>query len=116
MFADQIGKTIEVYLDDLLLKGLQDLNHLSHFVEMFNILWAYHMKLNLNKCTFKVFVGKFLEFIINQKGIKANLNKIKVVLEIEALKTLERVQCLTERLDALNQFVFKVIDKCLPFF
>lgn len=54
--------------------------------------------------------------MINQRGIDANLDKIKVVLEMEALKTLEIVQCLTKRMATLNLFVFEVTNKCLLFF
>lgn len=66
MFAQQIGKTIKVYVDDMLVKSLYVEDHLAHLKEMFNVLLTYNMKLNLNKCTFKVFSEKFLRFMVNQ--------------------------------------------------
>ena len=74
------------------------------------------MKLNPSKCAFGVVSGKFLGFMVSQKGIKANPNKIQVNLNMELLKNIKDVQSLTRRVAALNRFVSKAIDKCLPFF
>ena len=74
------------------------------------------MKLNPSKCVFGVVSGKFLGFMVSQKGIKANPNKIQVNLNMELLKNIKDVQSLTRRVAALNRFVSKAIDKCLPFF
>ena len=74
------------------------------------------MKLNPNKCTFGVSLGKFLGFMVSQRGIKANLDKIQVILDMEPPKNIKEVQSLTGRVTALNRFVSKAKDKCLPFF
>lgn len=74
------------------------------------------MKLNPNKCVFKVSSGKFLDFIVNQRGIETNPNKIKVVISMEAPCIVKDIQRLIGRIAALNQFISKVIDQCLPFF
>ena len=71
------------------------------------------MKLNLAKCAFGVSVGKFLGFIVNNQGIEANPNKIKVVLDMSPPSNIKEVQRLTER---ISRFVFKASDKCQPFF
>lgn len=73
------------------------------------------MKLNSSKCTFRVSSSKFLGFMVNQQGIKANPNKIKAVLEMEAPRSIREVQQLARRIATLNYFVSKAIDKCLPF-
>ena len=65
MFAYQIGRNVQVYVDDMLVKSLREDDHLSDLQETFNILWAYNMKLNLNKCVFGVITGKFLRFMIS---------------------------------------------------
>lgn len=65
MFAQKIGKVIKVYIDNMLVKSLHAIVHLTHLVEMFNVLHAYSIKLNLNKCTFGVSLGKFLGFMVN---------------------------------------------------
>ena len=65
MFAYQIGRNVQVYVDDMLVKSLREDDHLSDLQETFNILWAYNMKLNLNKCVFGVIAGKFLRFMVS---------------------------------------------------
>ena len=60
MFACQIGRNVQVYVDDMLVKSLREDNHLSDLQETFDTLQAYNMKLNPNKCVFRVTAGKFL--------------------------------------------------------
>lgn len=55
-------------MDDMLVKSIHAANHLTYLKEIFNILCAYNMKLNPNKCTFGVSIRKFLGFIVNQRG------------------------------------------------
>ena len=74
------------------------------------------MKLNPAKCAFGVSAGKFLGFIVNNRGIKANTNKIKVVHDMPPLSSIKEVQCLTGRIATLSRFVSKASDKCQPFF
>ena len=73
------------------------------------------MKLNLRKFSFGVSSGKFLGFMVSYRGIEANLDKIQAILSMEPLKNI-KVQSLTRRVVALNRFVSKATDKCLPFF
>ena len=76
MFKEHIKKTIEVYIDDMLVKSKVAFDHVSHLADTFNNLRTYHMKLNPLKCTFGMASGKVLEFMVNQQGIKANPEKI----------------------------------------
>ena len=82
MFQKQIGTSMEVYIDNMLLKSTTAELHIDHLAEAFQILKEYNMKLNLAKCAFGVSVGKFLGFIVNNRGIEANPDKIKAVLDI----------------------------------
>ena len=65
---------------------------------------------------FAVALGKFLGFIVSQQGIEANLDKVKVIIEVKSPKTMKEVQSLTGKVAALNKFVSRAIDKCMPFF
>ena len=76
MFKEQIGKTMEVYVDDMLVKSKVASDHVSHLADTFKILRTYHMKLNPLKCAFSVSSEKFLGFMVNQRGIEANPEKI----------------------------------------
>ncbi|XP_022156792.1 uncharacterized protein LOC111023626 [Momordica charantia] len=74
------------------------------------------MKLNPSKCAFGVSSGKFLMFMVHERGIEANPDKIKAVLEMEARRNIKQLQRLNGQLAALNRFVSRSTDKCHPFF
>ena len=116
MFSKQIGRNVEVYVDDMLVKSKEEEDHLDDLRETFNTLRQYNMKLNPSKCAFGVSLGKFLNFMVSQRGIEANPEKVKAILEMSSPKTVKEVQSLTGRVAALNRFISKATDKCLPFF
>ena len=74
------------------------------------------MKLNPSKCVFGVASGKFLGFMVSQKGIEANPKKVQAIINMASPITVKEVQKLTERIAALNRFISRATDKCLPFF
>ena len=116
MFAHQIGRNVQVYVDDMLVKSLRKDDHLDDFRETFDILRLYNMKLNPYKYAFEVTTGKFLGFMVSQRGIEINLEKIWAIMELELPKTIKEVQSLNNKITSLNRFVSKAKDKCLPFF
>lgn len=65
MFVQQISKTMKVYVNDILVKSFYADDHLAHLIEVFNILYTYYMKLNVNMCEFGISSRKFLGFIVN---------------------------------------------------
>ena len=82
MFQKKIGASMEVYIDDMLVKSTTAKLHITHLSEAFQILREYNLKLNPAKCAFGVSAGKFLGFIVNNQGIKASADKIKAVLDM----------------------------------
>ena len=116
MFKKQIGKNVEVYVDDMLVKSREEENHLDDLRKTFNTLKQYNMKLNPSKCAFGVSSGKFLGFIVSQRGIEVNPEKVRAILEMSLPRTTKEVQSLTGRVAALNRFVSKATNKCLSFF
>ena len=116
MFPHQIGRNVQVYVDDMLVKSLCENDHLNDLQETFDTLQSYNMKLNPSKCVFGVTVGKFLGFMVSQRGIEVNLEKVRAILELEPSRMVNVVQSLNGKVAALNRFVFKATDKCLPFF
>ena len=74
------------------------------------------MKLNLGKCTFGVTAGKLLGFMVSQRGIEANPDKIRAIMEMTPLRNVKEVQSLNGKVVALNRFVSRATDKCLLFF
>ena len=105
---------MEMYIDDMLVKSKED--HLDDFKETFNTLRQYSIKLNSSKCAFGVSSGKFIGFMVSQRGIEANPEKVRAILEMSSPKTIKEVQSLTGRVAAFNRFVSRAMDKCLPFF
>ena len=116
MFQKQIETTMEVYIDDILVKSTTAELHIAHLSEAFQILREYNMKLNPAKCAFGVSAEKFLGFIVNNRGIEANPDKIKAVLDMPSPSGIKEVQRMTGRIVALSRFVSKASDKCQPFF
>ena len=116
MFHPQIGRNVEVYVDDMLVKILDEKKHLDDLQETFDTLRRYNMKLNPSKCAFGVSLGKFLGFMVSQKGIEANLDKIQAILNMEPPRNVKEVQSFTRQVATLNRFFAKATDKCLPFF
>ena len=95
MFRPQIGQNVEVYVDDILVKSVDEGSHLDDLQETFETLRRYKMKLNPSKCAFEVSSGKFLGFMVSQRGIEANLDKIQAILDMEPPKNIKEVQSLT---------------------
>ena len=82
IFKKQIGKSMEVYVDDMLVKSSDMQSHIKHLEEAFNTLRKHRMKLNPQKCTFGVEAGKFLGFMVSVRGIEANPEKISAILSM----------------------------------
>ncbi|KAF8089498.1 hypothetical protein N665_0504s0003 [Sinapis alba] len=116
MFANKLGITMEVYIDDMLVKLLIAKDHIQHLSECFETLNKYGMKLNPAKFTFGVTSGEFLGYIVTQLGIEANPKQISAVLDLPDPKTSREIQRLTGRVAALNRFISRSTDKCLPFY
>ena len=116
MFSKLLGKTVEVYIDDIVVKSIKSTDHMEDLRQVFNILRRHNLKLNASKCAFGVGSGKFLGFMVTQRGIKANLNQIAAIQELQPLKTVREVQRLTGMAVALNRFISKSVEKCQPFF
>ncbi|KAK0586525.1 hypothetical protein LWI29_008372 [Acer saccharum] len=116
MFARQIGKNMEVYVDDMLTKSTTAEKHTEDLKETFDVLRKYQMKLNPSKCVFGVPSGRFLGFQVHQRGIEVNPEKIKALEGMASPRTLKDVQRLTGCLASLNRFIAKSTDKCAPFF
>lgn len=116
MFKDMIGKTVEVYIDDMVVKSQQKLSHLLDLKRTFERLRQYGMKLNPAKCSFGLTSGKFLGYMMTQRGIEANPEQIRAILEMPSPKNKKEVQRLTGRLAALNRFISRSSDKCKHFF
>ncbi|KAL0451714.1 UNVERIFIED_CONTAM: hypothetical protein Slati_1149500 [Sesamum latifolium] len=116
IFHPQIGRNVEVYIDDMLVKSKKAADHVKDLEETFSVLRKYKLKLNPAKCAFGVQGGCFLGFMVTQRGIEANPLKIKAIIDMKAPTCLNKAQRLTGRIAALSRFISKSVEKSLPFF
>ena len=91
MFAHQIGRNVQVYVDDMLVKSRREDNHLDDLREILDTLHSYNMKLNPDKCAFRVTIGKCLGFMVSQRVIDVNPNKIRAIIEMAPPKNVKEV-------------------------
>ena len=102
IFRPLIGRTMEVYIDDMLVKTKERPNHTKHLQETFELLRTNGMKLNPLKCAFRVSSGNFLGFMVTQRRIEANPIQLRAIMESQPPTTRKAVQQLTGRLAALG--------------
>jgi hypothetical protein len=107
---------MEVYVDDILVKSIQASGHILDQAKTLQTLRRYGMKLNPAKYAFGVSSGKFLGFVISQRGNEANPKKVQSVLDTWSPENMKQLQQLNGWIAALNKFISWSMDKCLPFF
>ena len=71
IFTHQIGRNVQVYMDDMSVKIQREDHHLEDLKETFDTLCSYNMKLNPSKCAFRVMIRKFLGFMVSQRALKS---------------------------------------------
>ncbi|GJR82769.1 reverse transcriptase domain-containing protein [Tanacetum coccineum] len=116
VFHKQVGRNLEVYMDDLVIKSRTEGEIIRDIEETFKKLREINMKFNLKKCTFGVKEGMFLGYNVNTKGMKVCPDKVDAVLSLPSPKCLKDVQKLNEKLESLKMFLAKSAEKSLPFF
>ncbi|RDX83077.1 hypothetical protein CR513_36040, partial [Mucuna pruriens] len=87
LFHDMMRKEVEVYVDDMIIKSKMPDQHLEDLWKLFKRMQKYWLKLNPAKCTFEVKTGKLLGFIVNQRGIKLDLDKVKAIWNMPPPRT-----------------------------
>ncbi|KAL2243755.1 UNVERIFIED_CONTAM: Retrovirus-related Pol polyprotein from transposon opus [Sesamum indicum] len=116
MFGDLLGKTMEVYVDDMLVKSKRSQDHIGDLAQAFNIMRTYSMKLNPDKCTFSVRGGKFRGYMVSERGIEANPEKIQAIMKLRSPTSIKEVQKLTGKIASLSRFISRSADRSLSFF
>ena len=107
---------VEAYVDDVVVKTKTQDQFIADLEETFNSLRKFRWKLNPTKCVFGVPSGKLLGFIVSNRGIEANLEKINAIMAMDALATIKDIQKLTGCMVALNRFMPRLGERGLPFF
>ena len=116
MFESQLGKNIEIYIDDMVVKSKVVSEHLGDLRIIFEILRKYKLRLNASKCLFSLGSGKFLSYMVTHRGIEVNPDQIKTFNNLRSPRNPKEVQKLTGMAAALNRFISRSADRCKPFF
>jgi reverse transcriptase-like protein len=107
LFEKKVGRNIEIYVDDMVVKSTSYPTFLEDLRETFDTLRKANLKLNLAKCIIGVSVGKFLGFMVSNRGIDVNPEKIEAIQNMTSPKSVKDVQKLTGSLAALSRFLSK---------
>ncbi|XP_042460623.1 uncharacterized protein LOC122044154 [Zingiber officinale] len=116
VFRKQIGRNLEVYFEDILIKSLQSVDLCADVEETCQTLRHYEIKLNPPECLFGAKGERFLGYIVTEREIEANPGKVKALQDMPPPRNLKEVQRLTGRITALSRFISKSSDRSLPFF
>ena len=105
MLEPQLGKNIETYIDDMVVKSKLESEHINDLGNIFEILRRHKLWLNASKYSFGVGLGKFLGYMVTHHGIEVNLDQIKAINNLQPPQNPKEVQKLTRMTAALNWFI-----------
>ena len=116
MFESQLGKSIKINVDDMVVKSKVVSEHLEDLGSTFNVLSKHKLRLNTSKCSFGMGSGKFLGYIVTHRGIEVNPDQIKAINDLKPPRKAKEVQKLTRMIAALNRFISKSANRCRLFY
>jgi hypothetical protein len=116
LFHDMMHKEIEVYVDDMIAKSKDEESHILSLRKLFERLRKYQLKLNPVKCTFGVKSGKLLGFVVSDKGIEVDPDKVKAIQDMPAPKTEKEVRSFLGRLNYIARFISQLTVTCESIF
>ena len=116
LLHDMMHNEVEVYVDDMIVKSKEREGHIINLRKFFERINEYRLRLNPQKCTFGVTVGKLLGFLMSDRGIKVDPSKIKAILEMPPPKSEKAIKGLLGRLQYISRFIAKLTSTCEPIF
>jgi hypothetical protein len=116
VFGELIGRIIEAYIDDIVVKSKKTGDLVPDLTEVFAKLWQHEVKLNPEKCVFGVPRGMLLGFVVPERGIEANPDKISTIMDMGPIKNLKAVQRVIGCLAALSRFIARLGERSLPLY
>ncbi|KAK5794767.1 hypothetical protein PVK06_036012 [Gossypium arboreum] len=116
LFHDMMHKEIEVYVDDMIAKSRGEEEHVVNLKKLFDRLRKFQLKLNPAKCTFEATSGKLLGFIVSERGIEVDPDKIKAIQELSSPRTQKEVRGFLGRLNYIARFIAQLTNQYDPIF
>ena len=102
LLHDMMHNEVEVYVDDMIVKSKEREGHIINLRKFFERINEYRLRLNPQKCTFGVTVGKLLGFLMSDRGIKVDPSKIRVILEMPPPKSEKEIRGFLGRLKYIS--------------
>ncbi|XP_068504586.1 uncharacterized protein [Phaseolus vulgaris] len=116
VLAPMLGRNVYAYVDDMVVASKDKAQHVADLEELFVTISKYRLKLNPEKCVFGVEAGRFLGFMLTERGIEANPDKCAAIFAMRSPTSVKEVQQLTGRMAALSRFVSAGGEKGHPNF
>ena len=116
MFEPQLGKSIEVCIDNMVLKSKVVFEYMGDLGNIFEILRKPKLGLNASKCSFSAGSGKFMGYMVTHQGIEVNPDQIKAINNMQPPRNPKEVQKLTGMTTTLNRFISRSANRFKPFF
>ena len=116
IFHDMMHKEIEVYVDEMIVKSKSEEEHLANLRKLFDRLRKFKLRMNPAKCTFDVKFGKPLSFVVSQKRIEVDPEKVHAILEMPHPCTKKEIWGFLGRLNYIARFISQLISTCEPIF
>ncbi|KAK5784645.1 hypothetical protein PVK06_039171 [Gossypium arboreum] len=112
LFYDMMHKEIEVYVNDMITKSRTEKEHIQILRKLFLRLRKFQLKLNPAKYTFGAKSGKLLGFMVSEKGIEIDPDKVKAIQELSPPRTQKEVRGFLGRLNYIARFISQLTEKC----
>jgi hypothetical protein len=112
----QIGRNVEAYIDDVVVKSKKRGDLLNNLKETFDNLYKYKMMLNPKKCVFGVSSEKLLGYMLPSQEINAYLKKVEAIEQLQPPQTRKEMQKLAGKMEALSRFISKLGERGMPLY
>ena len=114
-FHDFIETFMHIYIDDIVVKSVSGRSHVDHLRQSFERMRKHGLKMNPLKCSFCVYAGDFLGFVVHIKGIKIKQNKTNAIMEAKAPSIEKELQLLLRKINFLRRFISNLSSRTQAF-
>ena len=115
IFHDMLGHHIKIYIDDIVVKSKKATKHVNHLRKNFERMRLYLLKLNPFKCAFGVQVENFLWFLVHERGVEVDQNKVKAIILAKAPENKKELQKFLGQVNYLRRFISNLAGKTKVF-
>ena len=116
LFHDMMHRDVEVYVDDMIVESWDRSNHIVALERFFERIGQFRLRLNPKNCTFGVTYGKLLGYMVSERGIEVDMDKIRAILDMPMPRIERGVRGFLGRLQYISRFIARLTDICEPIF